>query len=131
VAALDTNVVIRLLTGDDAKQVRAAEKLLRNESCTVSLSVLMECEWVLRGCYGLDANTINASLRAFLELEQVASTEPVLAVKALDAHAAGVDLADAIHTVQKAEGERFATFDKPLVRSASRAGLRGVTLIKT
>jgi predicted nucleic-acid-binding protein len=130
-AALDTNVVIRLLTGDDTKQVRAAEKLLRAELCTVSLSVLMECEWVLRGCYGLDANTINASLRDLLELEQVSSTEPVLALKALDAHAVGVDLADAIHAVQKAESERFATFDKALARSASKAGLRGVMLIKT
>ena len=62
-AALDTNVVVRLMVGDDAAQARAAEKLLASEPCTVAPSVLMECEWVLRGAYALDAPTIDASLR--------------------------------------------------------------------
>ena len=33
-AALDTNVVVRLIVGDDAKQARAAEKLVASEPCT-------------------------------------------------------------------------------------------------
>ena len=50
-AALDTKVVVRLMVGDDAAQARAAEKLVAAEPCTVAPSVLMECEWVLRGPY--------------------------------------------------------------------------------
>ena len=58
-AALDTNIVIRLIVGDDPKQARAAEKLVASEPCTVAPSVLMECEWVLRGSYRLDALSSN------------------------------------------------------------------------
>ena len=51
-AALDTNIVVRLIIGDDANQVRTAEKLVASESCTVAATVLMECEWVLRAGIG-------------------------------------------------------------------------------
>ena len=43
-AALDTNVVVRLVICDDAKQARAAEKLVASSVCTIAPSVLMECD---------------------------------------------------------------------------------------
>ena len=49
-AALDTVVVIRLLVGDDARPAKIAEQLVTANPCTVAMSVLMECEWVLRAC---------------------------------------------------------------------------------
>lgn len=42
-AALDTNVVVRLIVGDDTRQARLAEKLVASEPCTIAPSVLMEC----------------------------------------------------------------------------------------
>ena len=129
-AALDTNVVIRLLVGDDAAQARAAEDLVTAEPCTVSMSVLMECEWVLRACYALQAPTIEASLRDFLNLEHLTAADIVLAQRVLDAYAKGLDFADALHALQCIEGQRFATFDKNFVQRAGKAGLRGVTLLK-
>lgn len=130
-AALDTNVVVRLMVGDDAAQARAAEKLVASEPCIVCPSVLMECEWVLRGCYGLDAPTIDVCLRSFLALEHISAADPVLTQRALDVYSAGLDFADAIHAAQCPDGERFFTFDKTFARRAPKAGLRGVTLLKS
>lgn len=129
-AALDTNVVIRLLIGDDAAQARAAEQLVGAESCTVSMSVLMECEWVLRACYALQAPDIEASLRDFLNLEHISAADTLLAQRVLDAYAHGLDFADALHAAQCPDGQRFATFDKNFVQAARKAGLHGVTLLK-
>jgi predicted nucleic acid-binding protein len=129
-AALDTNVVIRLMVGDEARQARAAERLVATEPCTVSMSVLMECEWVLRACYALQSPEIEASLRDLLTLENISAADSVLAQRVLDAYAKGLDFADALHAAQCPDGERFVTFDKLLARGASKAGLRGVTLLK-
>jgi predicted nucleic-acid-binding protein len=129
-AALDTNVVIRLLVGDDAAQATAAEKLVAAESCTVAMSVLMECEWVLRACYALKAPVIEASFRDFLNLENISAADPVLAQRVLDAYAKGLDFADALHAAQCAEGQKFVTFDKNFVQRSGKAGLRGVTMLK-
>lgn len=129
-AALDTNVVVRLLVGDDAKQARIAERLVAAQPCTVALTVLMECEWVLRACYDLKAPQIEVALRAFLGLENICATDTALARHVLDAYAAGLDFADALHALQCPDGEQFATFDKPLAHDARKAGLHGVVLLK-
>jgi predicted nucleic-acid-binding protein len=128
-AALDTNVVVRLIVGDDAWQARAAERLVASEPCTVAASVLMECEWVLRGSYRLDAAVIAASFRDLLNLQHVDALDPVLTDQALRAYEAGLDFADALHAVQRRDGERFATFDRQLARRAPRAGVPGVDLL--
>lgn len=130
-AALDTNVVIRLLVGDDAAQALVAEELVKTEPCTVSMSVLMECEWVLRACYALQAITIEASFRDLLNLQNISAAETVLAQRVLDAYASGLDFADALHAAQCPDGQRLVTFDKNFAKNARKAGLHGVVLLKT
>jgi len=130
-AALDTNVIVRLMVGDHAAQARAAEKLVASEPCTVAPSVLMECEWVLRGSYALDVATIDACLRSFLALENISPADPVLTQRALDAYSTGLDFADALHAAQCVEDQRFVTFDKSFAKRAPRAGLRLVSLLKS
>lgn len=130
-AALDTNVVVRLIVGDDPKQARAAEKLVAAESCTVAPSVLMECEWVLRGRYRLDAALIAASFRDLLALQNIDALDPVLTQQALQGYEAGLDFADALHAAQRRDGERFVTFDRQLARRAPKAGVLAVSLLKT
>lgn len=129
-AALDTNVVLRLIVADDARQARAAERLVSAEACTVAASVLMECEWVLRGSYGLDAALIAASFRDLLALQNIDALDPLLTQQALQGFEAGLEFADALHAAQRRDGERFVTFDRQLARRAPRAGVLAVTLIK-
>jgi predicted nucleic-acid-binding protein len=129
-ASLDTNVVVRLIVGDDPEQAKAAEKFVASESCSIVPSVLMETEWVLRAGYGLDAITIAASLVALLELEHISAAEPAITQRVLDAYSQGLDFADALHAVQCNENESFVTFDKKLVRKASKLGLLSVVMLK-
>jgi predicted nucleic acid-binding protein len=125
-AALDSNVVLRLIVGDDARQARAAEKLVASQPCTVAPSVLMECEWVLRGSYRFDAALIAASFRDLLALQHIDALEPALTQQVLQAYEAGLDFADALHAMQRREGDRFATFDRQFARRAPRAGVAWV-----
>jgi predicted nucleic acid-binding protein len=129
-AALDTNVVVRLIVGDEPKQARAAEKLVAAESCTIATSVLMECEWVLRGSYKLDAALIAASLRDLLALQNIDALDPVLTQQALQGYESGLDFADALHAAQRRDGDRFVTFDRQLARRAPKAGVLAVSLLK-
>lgn len=129
-AALDTNVVVRLIIGDDAAQARAAETLVASEPCTVAPSVLMECEWVLRASYRLDATLIASCVRDLLALENIDALDPVLTQQALEGYEAGLDFADALHAAQRRDGDRFATFDRQLARLAPNAGVLAVALLK-
>jgi predicted nucleic-acid-binding protein len=128
--SLDTNVVVRLIVGDDVRQARAAENLVASRPCRVAATVLMECEWVLRASYDLDAPAIAAAFRGLLDLENIEASDPAITARTLMAYEAGVDFADALHAVQCTDGEEFATFDKALGRRAASAGLRGIVLLK-
>lgn len=52
--ALDTNLLVRIITRDDAGQTAAVEQLLSEPSRTwfVPVTVALELEWVLRSKYG-------------------------------------------------------------------------------
>lgn len=50
--AVDTNVLVRLVTRDDPKQVAAAESFV-HRGAWVSTLVLMEATWVLTAVYDL------------------------------------------------------------------------------
>ena len=130
-AALDTNIVVRLIIGDDPRQARAAEELVASEPCTIAPSVLMECEWVLRAGYRLDTKIVAASMRDLLTLQNIEPSEPVLTQQVLKAYEAGLDFADALHAAQRLEGQTFATFDRQFARRAPRAGVSGIKLVET
>ena len=51
--AVDTNVLVRLLTGDDPAQTQRAVELFAQESILIPKTVLLETEWVLRYSYEL------------------------------------------------------------------------------
>src|SRR5436190_18686070 len=120
--AVDTNVVIRYLTRDDARQFARASGLIRSEDVHVCTTVLLECEWVLRRAYRYGREQIVVALRSFVGLPRVRLEDPAIARKALDWMAAGMDFADALH-LAKAEGcERFVSFDRRLATVARRAG---------
>lgn len=130
-AALDTNVVIRLIIGDDPTQAQAAEKLVASEPCTIAPSVLMECEWVLRAGYEIDARLIAASMRDLLGLSNIEASDPVTTQQALQGYESGLDFADALHAAQRIDGESFATFDIKFVKRAAKVGVPGIMLVKT
>ena len=68
--AVDTNVLVRLLTGDDPKQESAARSLFARESIWVAKTVLLETNWVLRSLYGFDESAIRDAFTRLLGLEK-------------------------------------------------------------
>jgi predicted nucleic acid-binding protein len=62
VIAVDTNVVVRLLTGDNAQQAARAVALFKSEEIWLSKTVILETEWVLRSLYRFSGAHVSAAL---------------------------------------------------------------------
>jgi predicted nucleic-acid-binding protein len=116
--AVDTNVLLRLLTRDDAEQTAAAEALLARHGFHLLPAVLMEAEWVLRSRFRWSRAQVNQMLTALLDTEGVTTREPALTRWALSRHAEGADLADMLHLAEARGCDRFATFDRALAEEA-------------
>lgn len=116
--ALDTNIVVRLLTRDDPAQTETARRLLASNETFVADTVLLETEWVLRSIYGLAANAVVDALRRFVEVDGVNLENPARIAAAFDLAASGLDFADALHLANARGCDAFVTFDKALVRAA-------------
>ena len=118
VIAVDTNVVVRLLTGDDPAQFARVHKLFESETIFLPKTVVLETEWVLRSLYGLSAMDIVRALAALVALPQVRSEDASAIVEALEFSRRGLDFADALHLASSRTAERFATLDRSLIRRA-------------
>lgn len=119
--AIDTNIIVRLLTNDDPAQVVRARSLVARETVWVGLAVLMESEWVLRAVYHLDRRVIHDALQRFTNLPQVVVEAEPAVRRILDLYAEGFDFADAIHLVAaRSHATAFATFDEDLAKRAGR-----------
>ncbi len=124
--AVDTNVVIRLLTLDDENQAARAKRLFATHKIFLPKTVLLETEWVLRRLYHFPHGAVITALRGLAALENLQSEDPDAARVALDWADQGIDFADAIHLASSLSAERFATFHKRLKNRAEQ--LRGVVI---
>ena len=120
VRAIDTNIVVRYLTNDDVEQSRRVRKLVDGGGIFVSISVVLESEWVLRAAYRFARSEIVAGLRAFIGLPGVTVEDPASVTAALDWAAAGMDLADAVHLAGARACTAFVSFDRALAKTADR-----------
>lgn len=118
--AIDTNVLVRFLTGDDPAQAARARALIEAGDIFVATTVLLESEWVLRSAYGFATERIVQAMRDFAGLPGVTLEDPLLAARALEWAAQGLDFADALH-LGRAEGcTAFMSFDRGLAKAAGR-----------
>lgn len=122
--AIDTNVVVRVLTDDDPAQAGAALKLIEREAVFVSATVVLETAWVLKSQYGFAIETIVEALREFLAMPNVTVESADRTETALRLTLTGMDIADAIHICLPDPCTAFVTFDKALVKSAKSAPVR-------
>jgi predicted nucleic-acid-binding protein len=120
--AVDTNVLVRLLTWDDPVQGAQAKALLSAQDVFVAKTVLLETEWVRRSLYGLDRQRIIAALRGLLGLQRLRCEDSAAVTQALDCAELGLDFADALHLCSSAGAPRFATFDERLHKRAGGCG---------
>ena len=126
--AVDTNVVVRLLTGDDPKQAAAAKSLFQRQPVWIAKTVLLETAWVLRCLYGYEESAIRQAFIRLLGLKNVHVEDEPSVAAALALTAQGIDLADALHLSSRPPGAVFASFDRSFVRRAKRASVAGVSV---
>jgi predicted nucleic-acid-binding protein len=128
--AVDTNVVVRLLTDDDARQAAAARRVFAAEDIWIAKTVLLETAWVLRRLYRFEEVEIREAFANLMGLQNVRVEDETSVASALDLAANGVELADAIHVMSRPAGARFASFDRSLVKRAQRAGVLEITDVR-
>ena len=117
--AVDTNIIVRYLTRDDAEQFARASALIGAEDVYVCTTVLLETEWVLRRGYRLSGKRVGAALAAFAGLPRVTLEDPAAAAKALEWMRRGMDFADALHLARATGCEAFVSFDRQLAAVAN------------
>lgn len=116
--AVDTNIIVRLLTGDNAAQFQKARKVFASQDIFIPDTVILEAEWVLRFAYKFKPAAINTAFAKLLGLTNVRVARPETMATAMGWHRQGLDFADALHLAACHEQSRFLTFDTHMVRKA-------------
>jgi predicted nucleic-acid-binding protein len=123
--ALDTNVVVRVVTADDPAQLAAALEVFRSGDLWLCKTVLLETEWVLRYSYQLSREVILAAFQRLLGYRALQVEDRGAVLLALPLFEKGMDFADALHLASSAGAERFATFDRSFAKVAERLRSEG------
>jgi predicted nucleic-acid-binding protein len=122
--ALDTNVLVRVITNDDRAQAARAAKFLREqERVFIPKTVLLELEWVLRSAYRIEPNAIVSALRDILGVFNVEIEDEAAVTQAIEWYDKGMDFADGLHVASAGRERKFATFDNALRRKLRRFGV--------
>jgi predicted nucleic-acid-binding protein len=122
-AFLDTNVLIRHLTGDPPKQAARATAILSGPGPLLLADlILAECVYVLESFYEVKRERVAELMRAALALPSIATVDAGMLVRALEVYeTARVDFAEA-YLVAQAEttgvGE-IVSFDRSIDRIES------------
>ena len=120
--AVDTNVLVRLLTADDAGQSAAAQVVFRGR-VWIAKTVLLEAAWVLGKVYEFEDGAISQAFRKVLSLSTVTTEDEDGVLASLVLVDKGMEFADALHLCSRPKGATFVSFDRKLVQRARRAGI--------
>jgi len=117
--AVDTNVVVRLLARDDARQTQAAEAFIEC-GAWVSHLVLAETIWVLDSNYDLEADQLAEAVEMLLNHRHLTVQDADVVAQAL-AHfrehpALGFSDCLVLEIARKAGHQPLGTFDRDLSR---------------
>ena len=117
---LDTNILVRYLTRDDAAQYRAVMHLLTRKGAGffVPDMVLVEVDWVLTSLYQWTAVEVAETFLRLLTLHNLAFENEDRLRAALHAVLEGADLSDELIAARCQDGgcAKLATFDKALAK---------------
>ena len=127
---LDTNVLVRYIMQDDARQSALATRLFESLSVEspgfVTLVSVVELAWVLSSAYGLDRDQVVQAFESLLRSKEITVERAEIVWKALRVfQSANADFADClIERAASAAGcDRTMTFDRGAVKGC------GMTLV--
>lgn len=123
---LDTNVLVRYVMQDDARQAARATRLVESLSAEepgfVPVVALVELVWVLTGSYGLARAQVATVLEMLLRSKELVLDRAELVSQALARYAAGsADFADALieRIAAQAGCTATMTFDSAAAKTAA------------
>lgn len=115
--AVDTNVLVRLVTRDDQPQVASAEAFVE-KGAWVSHLVLAETTWTLGAAYDLDHAAIATAIGMLLDHKSLTLQDADVVTAALDHYrrrpALGFSDCLVLEVARKAGHTPLGTFDKNL-----------------
>jgi predicted nucleic-acid-binding protein len=120
----DTNVLLRVIVGDDARQSRTALTAMEQaDLVAVSLHALCELVWVLHRRYDVSRGDIAVAIRQLMNTQNIVLNRPAVeaGLSVLDA---GGDFADGVIAFegQWLGGETFVSFDQKAVALLTAQG---------
>ena len=128
---LDTNVLVRYIMQDDAKQSAKATTLIESLDADrpgfISVVSILELYWVLTSCYDLNNDQVKMALEVLLRTKQIVVDRADQILRALRVFESGkADFADCLieRTAASAGCEQTLTFD------VSASKYAGMTLIR-
>ncbi|HYM62884.1 MAG TPA: type II toxin-antitoxin system VapC family toxin [Thermoanaerobaculia bacterium] len=115
--AFDTNVLVRLITRDDEKQIASAEAFVER-GAWISHLVLAETTWVLTTAYDLDHAGIATAIDMLLNHDRLTVQDPDVVAAALAQYrrrpARGFSDCLVVEIARKAGHMPLGTFDRNL-----------------
>jgi predicted nucleic-acid-binding protein len=120
----DTNVLVRAITGDDARQARIARATLEHADAVVlATPTLCELVWVLAQGYDAGAAEIGVVVRRLIAAANVVTNRPA-AEAGLALLEAGGDFADGViaYEGRRLGADVFISFDKKAVKLLEKSG---------
>ena len=118
--SIDTNVLVRLLLGDDAAQLLRVKALFRKkETYTASVTVMLELVWVL-DAYECTREEICGGLELLLGLPNFKPAHLPELRLALSWFEQGMDFADSLHLALSFDSNSMLTFDRKFVKLARK-----------
>lgn len=117
--AIDTNVLVRLIAGDDARQAAAAAEFVR-PGAWVSHLVLAEASWVLSSVYELSPEQLASALEMLLDHQDLTVQDADVVARALalfkEHPALGFSDCLVLEVARQAGHVPLGTFDRDLSR---------------
>jgi predicted nucleic-acid-binding protein len=123
--AVDTNILVRAVVGDDKMQAESAARLLRSaDLVAVAVSSLCELVWVLRSRYGFTTLQASAAIRALIGAANV-EVDHLTVAAGLTMLDDGGDFADGVIAYEGRwlGAETFVSFDKRAVEMLKKQGV--------
>jgi predicted nucleic-acid-binding protein len=117
--AVDTNVLVRLMTRDEPQQAATADRFIEN-GAWVSILALAEATWVFEKVYRRNAADVAEAIQVLLGHQDLVLQDSDAVAAALDLFRSrpSLDFSDCLllHLARKAGHLPMGTFDRALAR---------------
>lgn len=123
---LDANMILRYLLNDNAEMAEKAEEYINAKTAVVTIEVVAEVIYVLKGVYDLDRDETVSTIKKLLPL--VSCQENDVVSLALDTYGErNLDFIDCVlFAYNRVKGFEIATFDKKLLKLLGEQSVQSI-----